>query len=192
MKSESCCHKQTVRSTASVGEVFRISAVHSVEPSSKQATEAMSSRRPQTEKNGSSRWIIVDDNEERLSLIRIIAVSFGDMVDILCFNEPQDAVTAFEAEPEKYEFIVTDLEVPSLEGHELRRHLRAYSPLLKFFYSIAGEIFSDEEAVQKGFCEISRRPFPFALLQPALEPATLKYVQKFSGLGCGMKLVCAK
>ena len=53
--------------------------------------------------------MIVDDNAERLSLIRTIAVKFSDMVDILCFNEPPDAVTAFEAEPEKYEFIVTDL-----------------------------------------------------------------------------------
>jgi hypothetical protein len=73
----------------------------------------------------------------------------------------------------------------------LRRRLRAFSPLLNILFSLIGEMISYQEAVQKGFCEMTRKPFPLAALQPALEPATLKYFQNFSGLECGLRLVCA-
>lgn len=190
MKSENCFEQRTVREVGPVEEVSGRTAGRIVKQRPREVA-TVSSKPARTEKVSPPHWMIVDDHEERLALIRAVAVHFTGMVDIQCFDAPQDAVAACEAEPEKYEFIVTDLEMPGLHDHELRRRLRAFSPLLKVLYSIVGEIFSDEEAAQKGFCEMPRKSFPFAMLQPVLEPATLRYYQEFSGLDCGLRLVCA-
>jgi CheY-like chemotaxis protein len=139
---------------------------------------------------GRARWMIVDDDQDILSLIRDIVARFSD-VDIECFNSPKDALTAFQAEPEAFEFVITDLEMPGMSGVELCRRLRGLSPSLKILLSTGSEMMSDEEAAQKGFCGLLRKPFPFAALQHALEPATLKYSQKFSGLNDGLRLVRA-
>jgi CheY-like chemotaxis protein len=65
--------------------------------------------------------------------------------------------------------------MPDMSGIELCRRLRALSPSLKILLSTGSDILSDDEAVQKGFCGLLRKPFPLAALQNALEPATLKY-----------------
>lgn len=118
--------------------------------------------------------MVVDDNQDILMLIRDIVARFSD-VDIECFNSPQDALAAFEAEPEAFDFVITDLEMPGMSGIELSRRLRALSPSLRILLSTGSELLSDEEAAQKGFCGLLRKPFPLAALQNALEPATLKF-----------------
>jgi len=144
----------------------------------------------QTETGRRSRWMIVDDNPDILSLIQDIVGRFSD-VDIERFNSRQAALRAFAAEPEAFEFVITDLEMPDLNGLELCRRLRGLAPALKILLAAGSEIMSDEEAAQKGFCGLLRKPFPFAALQSALEPAALKYSQKFPGLNDGLRLVRA-
>jgi len=128
----------------------------------------------QTEDGNRPRWMIVDDDRDILSLIHDIVARFSD-VDVECFNSPRDAVTAFEAKPDAFEFVITDLEMPDMSGIELCHRLRALSPSLKILLSTGSEMLSDEEAVQKGFCGLLHKPFPLAALQHALEPATLKF-----------------
>jgi len=118
--------------------------------------------------------MVVDDNRDILTLIRDIVARFSD-VDIECFNSPQDAFAAFEAEPEAFDFVITDLEMPGMSGIELSRRLRALSPSLRILLATGSELLSDEEAAQKGFCGLLRKPFPLAALQNALGPATLKF-----------------
>jgi CheY-like chemotaxis protein len=144
----------------------------------------------QNENDRRPRWMLVDDNPDILSLIRDIAARFSD-VDIECFDSPQAALAAFEAEPEAFEFVITDLELPDVNGFEWSRRLRGFHPSLKILLSTGSEIISDEEAAQKGFCGFWRRPFPFAAMQQALQPATLKYSINFSGLNDRLRLVRA-
>jgi CheY-like chemotaxis protein len=128
----------------------------------------------QTEDGNRPRWMVVDDDQDILSLIHDIIARFS-AVDIECFNSPKEALNAFESKPGAFEFVITDLEMPDMSGIELCRRLRALSPSLKILLSTGSDILSDDEAVQKGFCGLLRKPFPLAALQNALEPATLKY-----------------
>lgn len=130
----------------------------------------------QTENGSRPRWMIVDDSPDILSLIRDILARFN-AVDIECFNSPQSALAAFEADPNAFEFVITDLEMPDMSGIELCRRLRRLTPLLKILLTTGSEILSSEEAAQKGFCGLLHKPFPLPALQRALEPATLKYSQ---------------
>jgi hypothetical protein len=144
-----------------------------------------------TGKTAPMHWIVVDDDEERLLLVRYVLAHFDDSLHILCLKTPCDALVAFEAEPDKYEFILTDRPTADLDDHEFQRRVRKFAPMLKALYFLAGELFSDEEATQKGFCKMPGRPFPFAALQPILAPATLKHCQALPGLNSGLRLVCA-
>jgi DNA-binding NtrC family response regulator len=137
------------------------------------------------------RWMIVDDREEILLLVREIRERFRQSVDIQCFDSPENACLAFEAGPQAFEFVITDLEMPEPCSLALCRRLRPFSPLLYIFLSLEGEILSDDEAKQKGFCNPSHRPLPFGALQEALEPAILKYLPGSACPSGGLTLVCA-
>jgi CheY-like chemotaxis protein len=118
------------------------------------------------------RWMIMDDNEEILSLMREITAQFGD-AEIVCFNSPQAALAAFEAAPENFELVITDLEMPGMTGVELCRRLHAISPGAKNLLMTGSGMVSEEAAASEGFCGLLHKPFPFAELRRAIEAAEI-------------------
>ena len=118
-------------------------------------------------KTAGPRWMIIDDNEEILSLMREIAAQFTN-AEILCFNSPQAAVKAFESVPEEFELVITDFEMPLMSGLELCRRLIAISPAAKILLATGSGIISEEAAEHEGFCGLLHKPFPFEVLQRAL------------------------
>ena len=116
------------------------------------------------------RWMIVDDNKDFLALMRGIVAKFVD-ADIQFFHSPHAALATFAVAPQAIDFVITDLEMPGMSGIELGERLRKLSPSLKILLSTGSEILTEEEADQKGFCGLLRKPFPFAALQNALVAA---------------------
>jgi len=114
------------------------------------------------------RWMLVDDNEDILFLMREIVSRFSS-AGIECFSSPQAALAAFEAAPESFELVITEFEMPGMNGVELCRRLRAISPAAKIMLATGSEMFSEEAAANEGFCGLLHKPFPFAALQRALE-----------------------
>lgn len=113
------------------------------------------------------RWMIVDDNEEILLLMRDIAAQFSD-AEIECFNSPHAALAAFGAAPENFELVITDFEMPGMNGVELCRRLRAISSAAKILLATGSGLVSEEAAAHEGFCGLLHKPFPFEVLQRAL------------------------
>lgn len=114
------------------------------------------------------RWMIVDDNEEILMLMRDIAARFGD-AEIDCFNSPHHALAAFEAAPEHFELVITDFEMPGMNGVQLCHRLRAISSAVKILLATGSGLVSEEAAANEGFCGLLHKPFPFAVLHKILE-----------------------
>ena len=140
-----------------------------------------------TECSGGARWMIVDDNEEILSLMEAIAGRLGGAA-VECFNSPKAALAAFRAAPEKFSLVITDLEMPGMSGLEFCRELHEVSPAQKILLSTGSEILTDAQAAQNGFCGLLHKPFPFASLQRALgaagvlEMAAQNNPEKFAAL----------
>jgi CheY-like chemotaxis protein len=130
----------------------------------------MNSNLVQTETAADARWMIVDDSEEILALMEAIAGRLGG-VAIECFNSPQAALAAFRAAPEKFQIVITDLEMPGMNGLEFCRELHEVSPAQKVLLSTGSEILTDEQAAQNGFCGLLHKPFLIASLQRALAAA---------------------
>ena len=126
------------------------------------------------------RWMIVDDNENLLSLTRKFIARLTD-TEVECFTSPQAALAAFAAEPEAFAFVITDLEMPGLDGLELASQLRSLAPELNILLSTGSGLLSDEEAAQKGFCGQLHKPFSLSALKRAVARAGLKYGKDVSG-----------
>jgi two-component system cell cycle sensor histidine kinase/response regulator CckA len=117
-------------------------------------------------------WMIVDDNVEILSLMREIVTQFSD-AEIVCFNSPRAALAAFEAAPDSFELVITDFEMPGMNGVELCHRLLAISPTAKVLLATGSGMVTEEAAAGEGFCGLLHKPFPFAALQRALAAAGL-------------------
>lgn len=122
------------------------------------------------DQDGHPRWMIVDDNEKMLSLLReIVSLISGTKVE--CFCVPEEALAAFAAEPDAFTLVITDFEMPGMDGGELCRRLHELRPSLKVLLATGSGSLSLEEAAQNGFCGMVHKPFAMTALQSALDTA---------------------
>ena len=68
------------------------------------------------------RWMLVDDNENLLAMMSAVMENLTSAT-IEGFGSPLTALAAFVAAPEKYELVITDFEMPGMDGVELCRRL---------------------------------------------------------------------
>ena len=128
----------------------------------------MNSIFPQTNRADRRRWMIVDNDENILSLMYKFTARTSD-ADIECFLSPREALAAFAAAPGSFELVITDLEMPGMDGIELGRQLHELSPTTKILLATGSGVLTVKEAVERGFCGLLCKPFPFAALENALE-----------------------
>jgi CheY-like chemotaxis protein len=116
--------------------------------------------------------MIVDDDRETLLLLQKIAARLTD-AEIECHRSPQDALASFEALPGGYEVVITDLEMPGLNGLELCRLFRALSPSLKILLVTGAgtRTATLAELVDMGFCGVVAKPITIPALENALVSA---------------------
>jgi len=119
-----------------------------------------------------TRWMIVDDNEQMLLMLSAVLKEMSS-AEIECYRSPAAALAAFTAEPGKYELVVTDFEMPEMDGAELARRLRALSLSLHIFLATGSGQFTEETAYDAGFNALLIKPFPVSELHAALAAAGL-------------------
>ena len=117
-------------------------------------------------------WMLVDDNAEVLKLLATVLKNFTTAT-IECHNSPYSALGAFAAAPNKYELVITDLEMPGMNGVELCRRLHGISTRHPVFLATGSEYFSETAARRAGFSALLNKPFPAAALYGALASAGL-------------------
>jgi CheY-like chemotaxis protein len=124
-----------------------------------------------------SRWLIVDDNENVLLLLSALAAQLTN-AEIDCFSSPREAEAAFAQAPDKYQLVITDLEMPGVDGIQLCRRLRAISPAVKVLLTTGSRLLTGAEAVQNGFCGLLQKPFRVSVLKNLLAAAGVEAVER--------------
>ena len=119
------------------------------------------------------RWMLVDDNTDALGLLTALVENLAD-AEIERFSSPLAALAAFAGAPEKYAVVITDYEMPGMDGVELCRRLRALKPAQKVMLATGSGFFTGAAARQAGFCGQLNKPFPLAALRAALAGAELE------------------
>lgn len=130
----------------------------------------------------SGRWIIVDDNESVLVLLSALAAQLTN-AEIDCFNSAREAEAAFAQAPDKYELVITDLEMPGMDGIQLCRRLRAISPDVKVLLSTGSRLLTAAEAVQNGFGGLLQKPFRMSAMKNTLKTLGMKVAARGNYIG---------
>lgn len=117
-----------------------------------------------------ARWMVVDDNEGVLGLLGDLLEALG-VAEVLRCRSAAEALAIFSAAPCRFQFVITDLEMPGMNGIELCRRLREIAPQLKVVLATGSGIANEAGARQCGFCGFLPKPFPAAELWRAIESA---------------------
>lgn len=117
-----------------------------------------------------ARWMLVDDDD---NLRGIIAKLLGALVgvEVVSFSSGAAALDAFAAEPGAFDFIVSDLDMPTMSGIEFCRRIKTVQPRIKILLATGSGIITQEEAREFGFCGLIKKPFSVSALRNALAAA---------------------
>lgn len=120
-----------------------------------------------TASGGRKCWMVVDDNRDILEALRIFLADITNAT-VECFCSPVTALQAYAAAPAKYELVITDFEMPELNGMELCRNLHRIVPTLKVCLVTGSECFTPLDARREGFTGLLNKPFLRTELQQML------------------------
>src|SRR5262249_38452687 len=117
-------------------------------------------------KNG-ARWMVVDDDTDVLDTVtQLLAAVSG--AEICGFASPWQALDALATEPNGFDLVITDLEMPAMNGIDFRRHAQAISPYTKVMLATGSGLFTEESAREIGFCGLLCKPFSLCVLKQTL------------------------
>ncbi|MFN7138261.1 MAG: response regulator [Limisphaerales bacterium] len=106
-----------------------------------------------------SRWMIVDDQEDTNWLIQHMLSIIVPEVEIVAFNSPKAALRAFAQDPNGFDLVITDFNMPGLNGNQLREQLRLINPAVKVVLSTASFDWNFTDAQNAGFDSFLQKPF---------------------------------
>jgi DNA-binding NtrC family response regulator len=114
-----------------------------------------------------ARWMVVDNDTDALETVTQLLAAVSD-AEICAFPSPWQALDAFAAAPDSFRLVVTDFDMPGMNGVDFRRHLQAMSPSAKVLLTTGGGMFTEESARQNGFCGLLCKPFSIGTLKQTL------------------------
>jgi len=118
------------------------------------------------------RWLVVDDEPE-LSALIADALAQMNRARVECFTSAPDALAAFSARAGNFDLVVTDRDMPGLDGLELARRLRARAPGVKIILVSANiDDIAHHDLERAGVHAVVRKPFPLALLEAIIRNMT--------------------
>jgi len=117
-----------------------------------------------------ARWMVVDDDDGVRGFLASVLQMRGGAA-IAQFRSAAEALAAFAAMPNQFQFVITDLEMPGMNGIELCRRLHELSPNLKVLLATGNGTANEAGARQSGFCGLLSKPFPASELWRTVEAA---------------------
>lgn len=112
-------------------------------------------------------WLLVDDNEDILVALAALCGTLT-CASIECHNSPESALAAFAAAPDKYEIVITDYDMPGMNGVTLCRCFKAVAPGQKVVLSTGSDFFTRKSAQNAGFDGLLSKPYRLADITAAL------------------------
>jgi CheY-like chemotaxis protein len=122
-----------------------------------------------------ARWMVVDDDAGVREIVSALLSAASD-AEICSFASSAEALAHFAAQPLAFELIVSDFDMPGMNGVEFCRRLLELAPSQKIILATGSEVFSEAAAQEHGFCGLLHKPFSLAQLLHALERAGLNVV----------------
>lgn len=113
------------------------------------------------------RWLVVDDEPSVLKMTaQVLRTVPGS--DVVACDGPRTALEVFFAKPESFELVVTDFNMPGLDGIELARAVHERAPQVKVVM-VTGSGLENANGRSGDLHALLPKPFmPSALVQTVL------------------------
>ncbi|MGD8521203.1 MAG: response regulator [Desulfobacterales bacterium] len=113
--------------------------------------------------------LLVEDNEISLEMMHSQLIYLGYQVDTAA--DGQQALSMYRKKP--YDLVLTDLEMPDMDGYELTREIRrlqkdAVPPIIIFAITASDFDLTDEHAKSLGFDGYMLKPLEVDILEKKL------------------------
>lgn len=106
---------------------------------------------------GTESIMVVDDDEAILESGRELLEEYGYKVS--CFPDGEQAFTAFENDPQRFDLIITDMTMPNMTGYELSAKILNIRPELPVFLCTGySEQITEDEAIELGIFKFVKKP----------------------------------
>jgi two-component system cell cycle sensor histidine kinase/response regulator CckA len=112
--------------------------------------------------------MLVDDNREMLELMQVMLTSITDR-QINCFLSAPQALAELQAAPDAFQLVITDLDMPEMNGIEFRQAIGRVAPELPVILATGSTTIVEAAARQLGFSGLFRKPSSLQLLRQTIE-----------------------
>jgi CheY-like chemotaxis protein len=155
----------TVYSHPGAGSVFRLYF-----PAAESVVETGTVVPDSVLQTGDKHILYVDDEEALVVLARRALQRLG--YTVTGSNDPQEALALFQAQPQEYNLVITDLYMPGMSGFDLARQLLSTRPDIAVVMT-SGYIRpeEEEEARQVGVATVMQKPFNLTELARVVDGA---------------------
>jgi len=111
--------------------------------------------------SNSKRWMVVDENHEVLDSAAMLLERLGH-AEVYKFRSGEEALNCFALFPTDFQLVITDFELPGLNGVELCRRMRNIPSSVKIILSTGGAITPRKFAEYSGFNGVLQKPYSVA------------------------------
>jgi PAS domain S-box-containing protein len=119
--------------------------------------------RPEQVPRGSERILFVDDEIPLVRLAQQMLTSLG--YEVTTFTDSREALADFEAFPEKYDMVISDMTMPHLTGQDLARIMLALRPGIPFILCTGYSSKLNQEQIKAaGIKSVLKKPFSLATI----------------------------
>ncbi len=134
--------------------------------------EEVKSNEQKNNELGVKRILIVEDELAVLHLHQAFFLELGYLVTI-CENGKQ-ALALFEAEPQRFDLVLTDQAMPLMTGKQLAKKMLSIRPNLPIVMTTGySDVISEEQAKAIGICQYLVKPVALDYLQQQIERCLL-------------------
>jgi PAS domain S-box-containing protein len=123
---------------------------------SRQSGQALASRVPR----GDEHILIVDDEKALCKMMAEMLKKQGYQVQHR--SDSREALALFRSATDKFDIVITDMDMPNMSGLRLRNEIAAINPEVPVLVCTGyGDLLSQETAESFGFKRLLRKPVPF-------------------------------
>jgi len=106
---------------------------------------------------GKERILVVDDEEETLNAMKSILESLG--YNVVAHTGSQETLKTFQADPENFDLIITDMTMPHMTGLELSKQVFASNPKMPIILCTGfSDLINEEKALAIGIRKFLLKP----------------------------------
>jgi CheY-like chemotaxis protein len=125
---------------------------------------SMNSTTPST----GTKWLIVDNDQTLLWLLAHIVESLTGS-EVVCCGSGREAIEVLRRSASQFIGVITDMDMPGMQGDQLLIRVRALCPSMKVFLASGSLDWDEERALATGFEGFLSKPFGVVEVRHILE-----------------------